>query len=342
MLLGLPGGVQAEVASGAPGKDLPAELHARLRRHADITDVKIVYDEFHPLHGGDTIVLEGTRLSGLLTRHGQPREEVAATLTRAKLLQLATLLVEISACEQRTSERMPAMDESKARLQVSVAGRECGIWEWFNEMTSNRRMVRVQDLLLSFLPKVPCRFSSGAAAPDWICLRRLPEGSAVAFGLVGRRPSELQPTKNAREQVQAVLAMDLTWRLKADAEWNSGDGYAALRCAGSVAADISPSVPSMLKEYGRARDERTGLCYALWSISELEEQHLLAHLLMTSDAPECARYLGAERKVAVARILSPVPARQLRGPFDGRKEYWAVGYVRSFSPGGEQSNPPGR
>ena len=68
-------------------------------------------------------------------------------MSRQDLDRLVTLLREVQAWEQRTPARAPIPDESTSRLTVRCNGAEVTIWEWFNDMPKNARIVRVRDLM---------------------------------------------------------------------------------------------------------------------------------------------------------------------------------------------------
>ncbi len=114
------------------------------------TDLDVVYDDVHGLWGGVRIRLDGAgaveRVE--LDRAGaETRTDVRVDADR--VAEVARLLVEIEAWEQREPERPPVPDESRARLAIQLGQDRVEIWEWHNDLGRNGRIVRVRDLLLS-------------------------------------------------------------------------------------------------------------------------------------------------------------------------------------------------
>ena len=109
-------------------------------------DLVITYDDMHGLWGGTAMVIRGSGGGARRERaRGDAEPEVfETTIPRERLLELLKLLIEHEAWEQRTPERQPAPDESRATLTVSVGGRESRIWEWYNEMAKNARLIQIK------------------------------------------------------------------------------------------------------------------------------------------------------------------------------------------------------
>ena len=109
-------------------------------------DLVITYDDMHGLWGGTAIVIRGSGSGGRRERaRGDAAPEVfETTIPREQLLELVKLLIEHEAWEQRTPDRQPVPDESRATLTVSVGGQESRVWEWYNEMAKNARLIQIK------------------------------------------------------------------------------------------------------------------------------------------------------------------------------------------------------
>ncbi len=106
----------------------------------------------HGLWGGLTIVVSGT---GAYERQERVRGAstptvITGTLDRQQLQELASLLVDLKAWEQRVPERAPVPDESRATLRIRVGTTEVAIWEWYNDLPKNDRIVQISDRMRSF------------------------------------------------------------------------------------------------------------------------------------------------------------------------------------------------
>lgn len=106
----------------------------------------VTYDDLHGLHGGLKLTVHGdgrVEQNAVREKVGQPKESVAA----ADLQRLVALLVELAAWEQRVPKRRPVPDESQAHLRITIDGNSSSIWEWYNDLAKNQRIVRVRDLM---------------------------------------------------------------------------------------------------------------------------------------------------------------------------------------------------
>jgi hypothetical protein len=113
-------------------------------------DFEVVYDDMHGLWGGETVRLDG---SGAVERVSRDRaggeRRATARVAPDRIAEVARLLVEIEAWEQREPERPPVPDESRARLTIRVGQERAEIWEWYNDLARNARIARARDLLVS-------------------------------------------------------------------------------------------------------------------------------------------------------------------------------------------------
>ena len=116
-------------------------------------NLTIVYSDMHWLWGGITITLS---TSGVYERLEHRRESIVPdlvrkTVTPAQIQEFIRLLIEIRAWEQHTLERTPMPDEARATLIVRTGEVETSIWELYNKLERNGRLVRVRRLLLDLV-----------------------------------------------------------------------------------------------------------------------------------------------------------------------------------------------
>ncbi len=132
----------------AVANPLDASLEAATRQARVARGLVLTYDDLHGLHGGDRYELEGRKLLHTHKARGPaPATETRVTLTEAQLQELAQLLHAQELWEQQTVGRQARPDESRARLTMSLDGQSAEVWEWYNEMLGNDRLVRVRAAL---------------------------------------------------------------------------------------------------------------------------------------------------------------------------------------------------
>jgi len=113
-------------------------------------NITIVYSDMHGLWGGDTVTLSTSGSYERLerTRGAIVPEMVRKTVTPAQIQEVIRLLLETRLWEQHTLERTPLPDEVRATLTLRTGDIESSIWELYNNLEKNRRLVRVRKLLL--------------------------------------------------------------------------------------------------------------------------------------------------------------------------------------------------
>jgi hypothetical protein len=133
------GGVESTLRAIAGGNAAPADL-------------SVIYDDMHGLWGGQTISLLGTGAYERQerARGGSAPVVITGMVDRQQLQALASLLVDLKAWEQRVPERAPVPDESRATLKIRVGATEVAIWEWYNDLPKNDRMVQISSRMHSF------------------------------------------------------------------------------------------------------------------------------------------------------------------------------------------------
>jgi hypothetical protein len=109
-------------------------------------DLSITYDDMHGLWGGSILTVRG---DGWLERQTRPRGAPMSASSKKQigeqeLLEVVRLLVELSAWKQRTLATPPIPDESRAQLTISLKGNTSQVWERFNEMPANDRLIRIK------------------------------------------------------------------------------------------------------------------------------------------------------------------------------------------------------
>jgi hypothetical protein len=122
-----------EMLSGiAAGKLSPAPL-------------SVTYDDMHGLSGGLTLTIHGdgkVEQTAVREKAGTPQ-----AVSHEGVLKLVRLLLREEAWEQRVPERAPRLDESRARLEIRYADNTTEIWEWYNDLAENQRIVKIRDLM---------------------------------------------------------------------------------------------------------------------------------------------------------------------------------------------------
>ena len=128
-------------------------LRAVATGNAAPADLLVVYDDMHGLWGGQTISVSG---GGAYERKERGRGAstptvITGTVDPQQIQALASLLVDLKAWEQRVPERAPVPDESRATLKIRVGTTEVTIWEWYNDLPKNDRIVQIRDRMRSFV-----------------------------------------------------------------------------------------------------------------------------------------------------------------------------------------------
>jgi hypothetical protein len=110
----------------------------------------ITYSDMHGLWGGSTVTLITSGAYERLerTRGMSEPNALRKTVTPAHIQDIIRLLLDIRAWEQLTPERAPVPDESRATLTLRAGDIESSIWERYNDLEQNDRLVRVRRLLL--------------------------------------------------------------------------------------------------------------------------------------------------------------------------------------------------
>jgi hypothetical protein len=113
-------------------------------------NLTIVYSDMHGLWGGVIITMSTSGAYELLER---PRDVIVPnlmrkTVTPAHVQEVLRLLHETRAWEQQMLQRTPLPDEARATLTLKMGAVETSIWELYNNLERNARLIRVRRLLL--------------------------------------------------------------------------------------------------------------------------------------------------------------------------------------------------
>jgi hypothetical protein len=136
----LPMALRAAQTSGSPVEE---GLRLFLENRLDPTTLLITYSDIHPLLGGQELSVRGT--GSVETRFVRQKAEPSHRLPSVQVRDLVKLLLQIEAWRQLTPDRQPHLDESRARLTIEVGSNSSEIWEWYNDLTDNNRVIRARD-----------------------------------------------------------------------------------------------------------------------------------------------------------------------------------------------------
>ena len=104
------------------------------------------YSDLHGFHGGLKLTIHGTgdvQQQAVRERVGTPKK-----VSRDDLLRLVRLLLAQQVWEQRVvREGLPVPDESLAYVTVLYKEERAGIWEWYNTLHRNQRIVVIRELM---------------------------------------------------------------------------------------------------------------------------------------------------------------------------------------------------
>lgn len=107
--------------------------------------LKIVYSDLHGLHGGLDLTIKGDGKVQQVAR--QTTVHPPKDVDPADLKRLVQLLIEFEAWNQKVPPRPPVPDESTARLSITAGDQASSIWEWFNDLGKNKRLVKIKDAM---------------------------------------------------------------------------------------------------------------------------------------------------------------------------------------------------
>jgi len=125
--------------------DISTSLRELLDDEISTASLRVTYEEFHPTQDGPRLIVKGT---GQIQQEGEiANAGMYPDLSSAEVENLVRLLLDIEAWEQRTPWRETDSEEIRAYLRVQVGGTSSEIWEWYDELDDNRRIVQLLDQL---------------------------------------------------------------------------------------------------------------------------------------------------------------------------------------------------
>jgi len=131
------------IKPAVPG--VSSNLRALLDDEFSTTSLRVTYEEIHPTQDGPRLMIKGT---GQIQQTGEGANAgMYPDLNPAEVENLVRLLLDIEAWEQRTPWRETDSDEIRAYLRVQVGGASSEIWEWYDKLDDNRRIVQLLDQL---------------------------------------------------------------------------------------------------------------------------------------------------------------------------------------------------
>jgi hypothetical protein len=142
----VPAGVREDrLPAAAVARNLEAFLEGRLPAE----DLQITYSDLHGLWGGLRLTVHGTGRVEQDAARSKSEPPKPRDLTAAEVREIVELLLSLSAWEQRTPERAPRPDESRAELYIRAGVAQSLVWEWFNDLDETGRIVQVRQKLKS-------------------------------------------------------------------------------------------------------------------------------------------------------------------------------------------------
>jgi hypothetical protein len=105
----------------------------------------LTYTDLHGLHGGLTLTIHGDGKVTQESVHEKVGEE--KEVLEAELKQLVELLQKHRAWEQKEVERPAVPCESTARLVIKYGDDSVTVWEWYNDLPKNKRLVEIREAM---------------------------------------------------------------------------------------------------------------------------------------------------------------------------------------------------
>lgn len=124
---------------------LEIQLKAFLSSQTSDQSLTIEYSDLHGLWGGLKFIIKGdgsVDQKAVSVEVKQPND-----LTIEEVNELVKLLIELRMWQQETPYRDPNPDEAKAYLKISIGKEQSEIWEWFNDMEKNNRLIQIITLM---------------------------------------------------------------------------------------------------------------------------------------------------------------------------------------------------
>ena len=131
--------------ASAAGKRIQEALAKLAKGGGEWKRFSVTYDDLHGLHGGLALTIHGTgKVTQKVVRQkvGEEKE-----VSETELKQLVELLQKHKAWEQKEVGRPAVPDESKARLVITYEDDSVTVWEWYNDLPKNERLLEIREAM---------------------------------------------------------------------------------------------------------------------------------------------------------------------------------------------------
>ena len=130
-------------------RSIQENLFAFLDGQLPPEQVTITYTDIHGLWGGLEITIEGTGKVNQRVLPPSLEKEVSAQhdLSLEEVSRLAHLLIQLEVWEQKVPDREAMADEGRAYLRLKLGKSSREIWEWYNDLEANNRLVRIREMM---------------------------------------------------------------------------------------------------------------------------------------------------------------------------------------------------
>ncbi|MCG7530000.1 hypothetical protein MHM98_01310 [Psychrobium sp. MM17-31] len=112
-----------------------------------IEPLQVIYSDYHGFHGGIEISVNGEYE---LSRKslGVKLAPQSESVTPQSMKHLLQLLLKHQVWLQISSEQPAKVDETRARLTIIYDEQRVELWEWFNEMERNNRLLEIKNFMI--------------------------------------------------------------------------------------------------------------------------------------------------------------------------------------------------
>jgi hypothetical protein len=139
-------GQEEGVAKNKDATAIKVVLKDLVEKKGKLEKLSVTYSDLHGLHGGLNLQING---DGAVSQKAV-REKVRPpkkVVDRADVIALIKLLVKHEAWDQRVPERTAVPDESSAQITIMYGKKSTVIWEWYNDMKANKRLIEIRELM---------------------------------------------------------------------------------------------------------------------------------------------------------------------------------------------------
>jgi hypothetical protein len=120
-------------------------------------DLSVRYRDMNSFSGGTVIELRSDGFFRRWDTKGMQENFLAlendGKVEISRLRPLLELLIEVEAWRQLTPERHAVPDESQAKVSITSGTHRSVVWEWYNEMRANNRIVRIREVMEALVPQ---------------------------------------------------------------------------------------------------------------------------------------------------------------------------------------------